>query len=319
MKIVPLKREPAVPVTPQHILTTMITLLSEHQVRPRDGRLRILDIGCGDGQLISHLHWGLSAAFPQTEIEIHGFDIGEQGYNDGGQLDTAVGALTKRYPWIKWRERLSLFSDSEPWRYSADFFDIATSNQVLEHVKELPAFLAQLERCLSSDGASIHLFPLSSCIIEAHCQTPFAHWIKDFDRREAWIAMLSRLGIGAYRRHRKVLGHQSIRDHATQTAKYIQCWTRYRNFPQIADACAAAGLAVASGLTKGLFIARMRMLLGLRPLDRYRMSRIAGLDWLCFAIGRFVSSSTLVIRPVHYDIGRRIAAEKAANAMQEAA
>ena len=319
MQIVSVKRARPLSVTQQHLLTAIVTLLSEGEVQPRDGRLRILDIGCGDGQLIDHLHSGLSAAFPTIEIEIHGFDIGEQGYNDGSQLEVATLSLTKRYPWIDWRARLSLFSDSEPWQYPTDFFDIAISNQVIEHVKELPFFLAELRRCLSAEGASVHLFPLSNCIVEAHCQTPFAHWIHDFDRRSSWIALLSRLGIGAYRRHRKVLGHQSVREHAVETSKYIQCWTRYRDFAAISEACATADLAASNGLTKGLFVAKLRMLLRLAPLVRYRRSPIAGLDWLYFAIGRFLSSSTLVIKPMSYDIGRRIAAEKAASALREAA
>src|SRR3546814_15047904 len=47
----------------------------------------------------------------------------------------------------------------------------------------------------------------------------------------------SRMGVGAYRRHRKVLGHDTPRQRAVETAKYIQCWTHYRTFNAIADQC----------------------------------------------------------------------------------
>lgn len=319
MRIVSRRRERSASVTHDHIMAAIMTLIEEQQASPRDGRLRLLDIGCGDGDLVNHLQRALADALPGLQVEVYGFDIGEQGYKDGDQFDVATSALAARLPWIDWRERISLQSDGEPWRYPSGFFDIAVSNQVIEHVTDLTAFLAELRRCLAPEGASVHVFPLSSCIVEAHCQTPFAHWIRDFDRRVGWILWMSRLRIGSYRRHHEVLGHGNRRDHAVQTARYIQCWTHYRDFRAVADQCAAAGLSVASGLTKGLFIAKLRSMLRLAPPRRYRRSRVMGLDWLSFAIGRHLSSATLVLRPASYDIGRRIAAEKAARAYKRAA
>jgi len=319
MQVVVADRKGPISVTHQHLLTGIGTLLAQGRVQPSQGRLRILDIGCGDGQLIGFLHDRLTRAHPDLEIELHGFDIGEQGYNDGGQFDIATQMLASRHPGIPWRERISMISDTDPWRYPSGYFDIALSNQVLEHVADLPAFLSELRRCLSPAGVSLHVFPLAQSIVEAHCQTPFAHWIRDFDRRVEWISLLSHLGIGAYRRHRTVLGHATPRRHALETAKYIQCWTRYRSFGAIADQCSDAGLTASGGLTKGLFIAKLRSVLKRHPLDRYRPSRLPGGDWLGFMIGRYLSSSTLVIAPVSYDIGRRIAAEKAASPLRRAA
>lgn len=319
MRIVPKSKKRSASVTHDHITTAIVTLLFERKAMIRGEKLRILDIGCGDGDLVAHLQHALSTALPGLEIEVHGFDIGEQGYKDGDQFDIATKALAARHPGVEWRERISLQSATDPWHYPSDFFDIAVSNQVIEHVTDLPLFLAELRRCLAPEGASIHVFPLSSSIVEAHCQTPFAHWIRDFDRRVAWIRMLSWLNIGSYRRHHQILGHRSRDDHAVQTAQYIQCWTRYRNFGAIADDGGAAGLSVASGLTKGLFIAKLRAVLRLAPLARYRRSPVPGMDWLLFLIGRHLSSSTLVMRPASYDIGRRIAAEKAARRFREAA
>lgn len=317
MQLVTTDREAPISVTHQHLLTTILTLVADGSVRPRDGRLRLLDIGCGDGHLLAFLHRGLTAALPGVDVELHGFDIGEQGYRDGGQFDTTVRMLSAQAPETPWRDRIRLCAETDPWPYAPGSFDIALSNQVLEHVMDLPAFLAQLKQCLSPMGASVHLFPLSHCIIEAHCQTPFAHWIRDFDRRIAWVTLLSRLGVGAFRRHRSVLGHGNAREHAVETARYIQCWTRYRSFNAIAAQCDAAGLASATGFTRGFFMAKLRSLLKRPPLRRYR--RIPVIDWIGFMTGRYLSSSTLVIRPVSYDIGRRIAAEKAAATLRKAA
>lgn len=319
MQAVPTDRKAPISVTHQHLLTAMVTLLENGTIRPREGKLRVLDIGCGDGQLVAFLHDRLREALPGVKVELHGFDIGEQGYNDGGQFDMAAQMLAGRDPSVPWRERLTQISDAEGWPYADGFFDVALSNQVIEHVMDLPGFLTELRRCLSPMGASIHLFPMAHSIVEAHCQTPFAHWIRDFDRRVDWIDMLSRLGVGAYRRHRGVLGHGSPRQHAVETAKYIQCWTRYRSFTTIAEQSGAAGMAVSTGFTKGFFVAKLRSVLKLPPLRRYRRARVPGVDWLGFLIGRYLSSATLVLMPTSYDIGRRIAAEKAATALRKAA
>src|SRR3546814_7791765 len=69
---------------------------------------------------------------------------------------------------------------------------------------------------------------------EAHCHVPFSHWIKDFHYRVAWIALLSRMGIGRYRLDRTLLGHENVRRHALETAKFIERWTCYRSFGEIA-------------------------------------------------------------------------------------
>jgi hypothetical protein len=102
-----------------------------------------------------------------------------------------------------------------------------------------------------------------------------------------------------------------VAEHARETATYIQCWTSYRRFRDIADACYQQGLAVSGGFTKDFFLAKVRAVTRRTPAARYRRWP-PGLTWLSFVVGRALSSATLVIRPLSYDIGRRIAAEKAA-------
>jgi hypothetical protein len=173
-----------------------------------------------------------------------------------------------------------------------------------------------LRDALCPGGVSVHLFPLRSCVIEAHCGTPFAHWIRDFDRRVAWIGWTSRLGIGRYRYDRTVLGHANPAMHAVETAKYIQCWTSYRRFRDIADECYRQGMAISGSFTKDFFLAKLRAMMHRPQPGRYRRW-LPGLEGVSFFIGRYLSSSTLLIRPLSYDIGARIAAEKAASAPLE--
>src|SRR3546814_16304011 len=90
-----------------------------------------------------------------------------------------------------------------------------------------------LFRSLAPNGISVHLFPLSHCMQEAHVRVPFSHWIRDFHYRVAWIKLMSRLGIGKYRHDRRILGHADVQSHAIQSAKFIECWTSYRSFREI--------------------------------------------------------------------------------------
>lgn len=303
---------PAVPVTHLHIYQVLRSLIAEGTIAVGGGPVRILDIGCGDGRLMDSLT-ELAAAEPEPfAIEVHGFDIGEQGYRDNRQQDDAVGLLSARHPGIDWASRIRLFGADEPWSYPPGHFDVAVSNQVLEHVHDLDGLLDNIASAVRVDGASIHLFPLAQCIQEAHCLVPFAHWITNFDYRVSWIAQLSRIGIGRYRRDRVVLGHGDPQEHARKTAAYIQCWTHYRSFAEIARHCRGRGLAPSYHFTKDFFAAKLRAVMGVRPARHYRRRSALGLEWLSFLALRYLSSATLTIRPVTYDIGARIAAEKAA-------
>jgi hypothetical protein len=248
---------------------------------------------------------------PNTPVEIYGFDIGEQGYRDGAQKNEAERYLEIQHPNTVWKDRIKIISGDAPWGYDEGFFDLAVSNQVMEHVRDLGRFMENLQHSVSGEGTSIHLFPMRHCIQEAHCHVPFAHWISNFDYRVAWIALMSRLDIGRYRKHRVVLGHGTPEIHALETAKYIQCWTTYRTFAQIAEVCGDKSLSISYHFTKDFFFTKLRRILGLMPARKYRKWTLLGLEWLSFTICKRLSSSTLIIRPVSYDIGARIAAEKA--------
>ena len=225
--------------------------------------------------------------------------------------------LRERHPTIDWSRRIRMISADEPWGYAEGSFDLALSNQVLEHVANLPHFLENLRRVLVPGGRSIHVFPLAHCMQEAHCHVPFSHWIRDFDYRVAWIALLSRLGIGRYRLDRTLLGHETVARHATETAAFIECWTTYRSFSTIADAASAFGMATSYAFTKDLFFAKLRQVAHRPPAPAYRRWTAFGVEWLGYLVGRSLSSATLIISPLRYDIGARIAAEKAHRARSE--
>lgn len=300
-----------IPVSHIHIFLVLRTLLVEASIAKFQRPLRILDIGCGDGRLIDSLMCLTQSEMPDTPVEFYGFDISEQGYRDGAQKNEAERYLEIRHPGTVWKDRIKIISDDAPWDYQKGFFDIAISNQVIEHVRDLDRFLENFRHSVSSEGASIHLFPLGHCIQEAHCHVPFAHWISNIDYRIAWIALMSRLGIGRYRKDRLIFGHRTPDIHALETSKYIQCWTTYRSFKQISDMCRNKSLSISYHFTKDFFFTKLRRMMGVPPAKRYYKWTFLGFEWLSFTLCKYLSSSTLIIRPLSYDIGARIAAEKA--------
>lgn len=305
---VPYPRSPA--VTHQHIFSVVCTLLAEGRLCIEGDTLRILDIGCGDGRLIAALHFMLTRRFPHLNVEIHGFDVAEHGFRDSSQLAEALSYLTGYAPSVEWEKRIKLISDDERWGYPPAYFHLAVSNQVLEHVQDIDHFMANLRDVLAPGGQSVHVFPLSHCMQEAHCGVPFSHWIKDFNYRVAWIKLVSRFGIGRYLKDRRVLGHTGLAHHSLETAKFIECWTFYRSFSEISKRASEKSLATSYHFTKNIISAKLRHIAKREAAARYRRWIFLGLEWLAYIFVRSITSATIVIEPVAYDIGKRIAAEK---------
>jgi SAM-dependent methyltransferase len=305
------QRFPA-PVTHVHLAVIIRTMLTKGSLHPRDRALRILDVGCGDGTLVEYLQKTLSVEHPDLTIEVFGFDVTDQGHNDPSQSSQALVFLTKRLPKIYWKERIKTISADDDWPYKAGWFDVAVSNQVLEHVDGVRHFLRNLKRVVRTNGLTVHLLPLANCIMEGHIKVPFAHWIRSFDQRVAYIAALSHLGIGRYEFDKQALGLSDRQQYAEESAKFIQCWTSYRTFPEIYEACSGLALSVSYAFTPNFFSTKLRQLLRLPPPRMYSTRfLVPGWGWLSFTVLKYISSVTLIIRPIHHDVGERIRAEKA--------
>src|SRR3546814_4900966 len=77
-------------------------------------------------------------------VEVHGFDIGEHGFKDDGQMAAAIDLLTASHPGVDWKSRIRIIPGDASWGYPPGWFDIAVSNKVIEHVEELTTLLRNL-------------------------------------------------------------------------------------------------------------------------------------------------------------------------------
>ena len=300
-------------LTHQHIFSVINTRLRHRHCPPSNSlpqKLRVLDIGCGDGLLISFLQTMFEHHYPQVDIEIYGFDIGEVGYQNDQQLPNTISLLRERHPHVDWQQRINLRSLGAQWSYPPGFFDIAVSNQVLEHVDDLDDFLRNLKSSLHTNGFSVHLFPLGNHIVEEHTRMPFIHYVKDQESRTAYARLLNRIGLSRYRYDQKALGYTDPNTHAEDTAKFIQGFTCYRKFSDFYRHCNELCLSLSHHYTKDFYLAKARQLARLKPALTYRSWDFCLAESVLSGLLKYVSSVTLTIAPVNYDIGDRIRCEK---------
>jgi SAM-dependent methyltransferase len=297
-------------ITHLHIFAVTNTLLGKRSWVPGNHPIRILDIGCGDGWLMRYLVEMFALVHPEQSVEVHGFDVHEQGYGVREEFERAVRNLADGCPDTDWARRIKIISAAEPWPYAEEFFDIAVSNQVLEHVADIQHYFSSLRRVLKADGFSVQLLPVSQVFLEGHVRVPLAHWIRDVRLQQDLIEVSNRIGIGLWKRDRLIFEEADITQYAKSQAAYLNTSTFYRTFDELYRACNKNRLAISYHYTKDFYFAKLRHLAGRRPRLRYRSRTMSIVELLSFLALRYVSAVTLAILPLSYDLGRRIHAEK---------
>jgi SAM-dependent methyltransferase len=123
-----------------------------HLVGPR---ARVLDYGCGEGQLI--------VAALEKGHEVYGCDTYEPGTSWGDWIDQASR-----------NERIRLIGADGTIPFPDGMFDVVTANQVFEHIDDFERPLAEIYRVLRPGGLFINCFPTLEIWWEGHVKTPFA-------------------------------------------------------------------------------------------------------------------------------------------------
>ena len=160
---------------------------------------RILDYGCGAGAVVF--------AGRAQGLDMYGADV------------FYAGAGTRR-------PDSELIREIENGRipFPDAHFDLVTNNQVMEHVEDLDAVLAEIDRVLRPGGTVLSLFPAGDVWREGHIGIPFAHWFgKNSRARFYYTWALRSLGLGTWKEQAP-----TARQWAADKLRWIDKWTRYR-------------------------------------------------------------------------------------------
>lgn len=162
-----------------------------------DSNSRILDLGCGNGDIVESLRgYG---------FQVFGCDL---MFKDGVNVEhlSAEGVIKK--------------IQQNPYKlpYEDNYFDYVFSTQVFEHVQDYPSTLVEVHRVMKDGGASIHEFPARYRPIEIHVFVPFAGVITSY----WWLLFWAKLGI-----RKKSQANLSAAEVALENHKYLINNTTY--------------------------------------------------------------------------------------------
>jgi SAM-dependent methyltransferase len=202
--------------------------------------------------------------------------------------------LAGRFPDVDWSQRLTAITANAPWPFADGFFDMVLSNQVLEHVHEPERFMAEQFRVLARGGCGFHLFPLKHYVYEGHLLLPWVHRIRSWDLMRAYIELLSRLGLGKYREHRRATG-VSLDEFATRHADYMFFWTRYMTERQAVEIARAAGFRACYRFTAEFYTGKLRSIFRRRRRTHYDATGRALRDVFAVKLLRYASCVTLTL------------------------
>jgi SAM-dependent methyltransferase len=171
---------------------------------------RILDFGCGAGRLVEA---GRAAGLDLVGADVfYGGSDARREAERLGLLGTAIHEM---------RDGRLDFPDSS--------FDLVVNNQVLEHVADLDATLAEIHRVLKPAGYVLSLFPSRDVIREGHIGIPFSHWFPRGSRaRFHYTWALRRLGLGAWKQQAP-----TCRQWALDKLAWLDAYTHYRSRREI--------------------------------------------------------------------------------------
>jgi SAM-dependent methyltransferase len=174
-----------------------------------NGQARVLDYGCGAGEIVAMLR--------ERGVNAFGCDV----FYEGG--DYSCGIRSVAGPYV-----LRMEGDRIPFDDAS--FDVVLSNQVFEHVPSLDTVLAEIARVLIPSGVVLSLFPDRSVWREGHCGVPFLHRFPKGSRsRVYYAALMGGLGFGLFR------DGKSTMQWAQEFCVWLDQWTHYRSLSEIHD------------------------------------------------------------------------------------
>ncbi len=177
----------------------------------REEPLKVLDIGCGSGQIASIMH--------EYGHDVYGYDLESAGHKSEATLAGAFGE--------NWQDRFKFISNERSIPFDDNSFDVIYANQVFEHVRFLDRIMAECARVLRPDGVLVTLFPVATYPLEGHVKIPFAHWLPPGRLRINYMRIFFALRLRPRKSNRTPL------ESAEHWDKYLTNHTFYRLMNEI--------------------------------------------------------------------------------------
>lgn len=228
--------------------------------------IRILDVGCGNCELISYLEAYVPMFNKDPGIEVYGFDVTDSKVQFSDYFDKAFQMLTSRHNHINWETRLRIIKSIDAWPFDDEFFDIVVSNQVVEHVHDHGHFFSQNWRVLKENGFSIHLFPVKNYILEGHLNLPYVHRIKQWRFLYRYIRFLSALQIGKWK-HLK--NRCSLEDYAESYADFLTHSCNYLSIGDLLSYGKKCGFRTGFNYTGNFYYEKLKELFRMKHKFKY--------------------------------------------------
>jgi SAM-dependent methyltransferase len=259
-----------------------------------DSVVKILDVGCGYGELIAYLTESLPLLNPSLKFEIYGCDVVDVNMQKLGFIDQTVKNLNNKLPNIEWSSKINGISVSDKWPYPDSFFDVIISNQVLEHAKDKKLFFSEIKRTLKKSGYSVHLFPLKCVLFDQHLNLPFVHKFINTDLLKDYINFMSRLKMGNFKERSRTTG-VSLDEYSISEAAAALSNFNYMTDREALILAKRYDLCVSFRYTHELYINKLRSILKLPTRYEYENNRVSLFDWFHFNYLKYISSVTLYL------------------------
>lgn len=283
-------------ITHLHFYAIVNTVIKFRE-NPQDTPLRLLDVGCGNGMMLSTLVKELALRNPGIQFEFAGLDVNDSQVQEEGYFDKTISLLASTASQINWTERLHLIKSTDPWPFPDDYFHIILSNQVLEHVFNQAFLMKQVHRTLQKKGYSFHLYPLRHYIYEGHLHMPFVHKFRSWTMTYHWIKWCTYLGMGTYKIHKKQGLDHSLDNYAERHADYLAYQVNYQTVRQVTNTARECRLKPSFDFTYLYYLQKLRSLLRMPPLEEYRRRDMASIrNIVYFFFLKYFTGITLVLR-----------------------
>lgn len=279
-------------VTHYHLCAVINT---EIKKRLESSVIRVLDMGCGNGQLIVFLQHMLPELRRDIQFEIYGFDVVDSNVQESDYFDRTITFLNQEFPDIDWRKRIFQTTTTQQWPFPEGFFNYVISNQVMEHVFDHDFSFQQIRRVLIEDGISIHLFPLKNYLYEGHLLLPFVHWISNEDLLFTYIKACSRLGLGKYRQHFPSGTTSDLTDFCRRHTDYMIYETNYLSLKEVYKIAKRNHMRCSFRYSEEYYLNKLRQIFKRSIKFEYSLIRHPWWERLFFSFLLRISGITLIL------------------------